>query len=120
MLWLTDKERLTLTVLGALALVGVGVNVWQQRRQPIAIETGPTPPYTQWESMISDARRVDVNHATAEELERLPEVGPSLAQRIVEHRQANGPFKQPEELQNVPGIGPKTFEALKEYVTVKE
>ncbi|MBI3312348.1 MAG: helix-hairpin-helix domain-containing protein [Candidatus Omnitrophica bacterium] len=119
MMYLTDKERLTLTVLGALALVGLGVNLWQQRRPPIGIEAGPTPPVAQWESRISEARRVDVNHATAEELERLPEVGPSLAQRIVEHRQASGPFHTPEELQQVPGIGPKTFEALKEYVTVE-
>lgn len=119
MLWLTDKERLALTVLGVLALAGLGVNLWQQRRPAIGIEAGPAPPVAQWESMISEARRVDLNHATAEELERLPEVGPSLAQRIVEHRQAHGPFRKPEELQGVPGIGPKTFEGLKEYVKVE-
>jgi competence protein ComEA len=69
--------------------------------------------------MIQEAKQVDVNHATAQELERLPEIGPSLAQRIVEYRSAYGPFRTSEELQRVPGIGPKTYEALKDYVTVR-
>ena len=119
MVYLTDRERLTLTVLGMLAIVGMSINLWLQRRPPIRIEPGPQPPYAQWESLIKEARQVDLNHATAQELERLPEVGPSLAKRIVEYRQAHGRFRAPEELQDVPGIGPKTYETLKDYVTVK-
>lgn len=120
MIWLTEKERATLTVLGGLALVGLGVLIWQQRRPPLTVVAGPTPPYAEWGAMIREARQIDLNRATAEELERLPEIGPSLAQRIVEYRSANGPFSNPEELRNVPGIGQKKFEALKEYVAVKK
>jgi len=119
MIWLTEKERLALTVLGGLALIGLGINLWLQRRSPITVEPGPTPPYAQWDAMIQEAKQVDVNHATAQELERLPEIGPSLAQRIVEYRQTHGPFRKPEDLRGVPGIGPKTYEALKDYVTVR-
>ena len=119
MIWLTEKERLTLAVLGALALLGLGMLIWQQRRPPLTVEVGPMPPYAQWEALLSEAKQIDLNHATAEELERLPEVGPSLAQRIVEYRHANGPFSKPEDLRNVSGIGPKTVDALQEYVTVR-
>mgnify|MGYP001586690948 CR=1 FL=1 len=119
MIWLTEKERVTLTVLGALALVGLGITIWQQRRSPITIEAGPPPPYAQWEVMIKEARQIDLNRSTVEELERLPEVGPALAKRILDYRQRHGRFNHPEDLLRVEGIGPKTYEALKEYVTVR-
>lgn len=60
---------------------------------------------------------VDVNRATASELETLPGIGPSTAQKIVDDREKNGPFATPEDLMRVPGIGPKKFEALKDMVT---
>lgn len=60
---------------------------------------------------------VDVNRATAAELEELPGVGPATAQKIVDDRTKNGPFKKPEDLMRVPGIGPSKFEAMKDMVT---
>ena len=99
-------------------LVGLGVRIWQQQRPPLTIEAGSPPPYAQWDAMLQVARQVDLNHATATELERLPEIGPSMAQRIIEYRHTHGQFRSSAELLNVPGIGPKTFEALQDYVTV--
>jgi competence protein ComEA len=61
---------------------------------------------------------VNLNTATAAELEKLPGVGPATAARIVEYRQKNGAFKKAEELMNVRGIGEKTFLTLKPLVTV--
>ena len=72
----------------------------------------------QWDAALASARQVDINTADAAELERLPGIGPSLAQRIVDDRAAHGPFQRPEELQRVKGIGPQTYDALKEHVTV--
>ncbi len=60
---------------------------------------------------------VNVNEATAEELERLPRVGPALARRIVEWRQRHGPFRQAEDLRHVRGIGPSTVRLLDSLVT---
>lgn len=59
---------------------------------------------------------VNVNSASAEQLQLLPNVGPALAQRIVEHRDKNGAFKTAEDLMLVRGIGEASFARLKPYV----
>jgi competence protein ComEA len=61
---------------------------------------------------------VNVNSAGTPQLALLPRVGPSVAQRIVDYRKENGPFKKPEDLMLVQGIGEKTFQLLKPYVAV--
>ena len=66
----------------------------------------------------SGAGPVDLNAATAPDLDALPGIGPVLAQRIVEHREHNGPFRSVEQLDDVPGIGPATYAELAELVTV--
>lgn len=62
--------------------------------------------------------RVDLNAATARELESLPGIGPALAGAIVAYREANGPFAAVDELDEVPGIGPKTLENIRPLVAV--
>jgi competence protein ComEA len=68
----------------------------------------------------ADAGKVNINTASAEELTQLKGVGPSHAARIVEFREKNGPFKNPEGLIQVPGIGQKTFENNKDLILVKD
>jgi competence protein ComEA len=60
---------------------------------------------------------VNVNTADAGQLALLPRVGPSVAQRIVDYRKKNGPFKSTDDLMLVQGIGEKTYELIKPYVT---
>jgi len=64
-------------------------------------------------------RPIDLNHASAEELQRLPRIGPSLAARIVAFRQSHGPFPSVDSLVRVPGIGPATLARLRERLTVQ-
>jgi competence protein ComEA len=64
------------------------------------------------------AGSVNINTATAAELEALSGVGPKTAQTIVEYREANGPFKSIEDIMNVPGIGEGTFEKIRDEITV--
>lgn len=59
---------------------------------------------------------ININQATAQELEQLPGVGPKLAERIVTFRQENGAFKQVEDLLAVKGIGPKNFTTMRPYL----
>ena len=61
---------------------------------------------------------VNLNAATAAQLQTLPGVGASTAQRILDYRQKNGSFKKIEELMNVKGIGEKSFLKLKPLITV--
>jgi competence protein ComEA len=62
--------------------------------------------------------KVDLNRATAGDLDALPGIGPVLAARIVDYRDANGPFRSVDQLDDVPGIGPSIFADLAERVTV--
>ncbi|MDP3064985.1 MAG: helix-hairpin-helix domain-containing protein [Chloroflexota bacterium] len=69
----------------------------------------PTPPTD---------NRIDINSATAAELETLPQIGPALARAIVSYRTQHGAFASVEELLLVKGIGPATLEKLRDRVTV--
>ena len=62
--------------------------------------------------------KVDLNRATVAELDTLPRIGPALAARIIEWREANGRFTSVEDLLAVPGIGDKMLEALRPLVRV--
>ena len=60
---------------------------------------------------------VNINTATAEELQTLPRIGPAMAQRIIAWREAHGGFRSVDELDAVPGIGPSMLENLRPLVT---
>jgi competence protein ComEA len=61
---------------------------------------------------------IDLNRATAADLDALPGVGPATAQAIVDDRARNGPFAQVDDLDRVPGIGPAKLAALRDLVVV--
>ena len=61
---------------------------------------------------------LNLNTATADQLEALPGIGPAMATRILEYREKNGPFKKIEDLMQVKGIGEKAFLKLKPLVSV--
>lgn len=62
---------------------------------------------------------VNINTATASELDALPGIGPATAQKIIDDREANGPFAKTEDLMRVPGIGESKYDALKDLVTAR-
>jgi len=66
-----------------------------------------------------EPQRISINRAEAWLLEALPGIGPALAQRIVDYRNANGAFQRVEDLKRVQGIGQQTYEALKDLITVE-
>lgn len=72
------------------------------------------------ETEETEENRVNINTASASELDALPGIGPVLAQRIIDRRTEQGPFTSVEELLEVDGIGQATLDGLREFITVKE
>ena len=72
------------------------------------------------ETNVSSSNKViNVNKADSSQLETIPGIGPSMAEKIVNYREENGNFQTVEDLKNVSGIGEKKFESMREYVCVK-
>lgn len=83
--------------------------------QVIVFKTGEVPAVT---GSASKGSRISLNQSSALELEELPGVGPALAGRIVDWREANGGFKKKEDLLNISGIGDKLFASIKDEVVL--
>jgi len=66
----------------------------------------------------SDSDLININTASTFELETLPGIGPTIAQKIVDYREQNGPFVSNEDIVNVSGIGPGIYERIKDLITV--
>jgi competence protein ComEA len=87
--------------------------------QPVPPVAGAVPPgATVPGGTGAGAGPVDINRATAAQLDELPGIGPVLAERIVSWREDAGPFASVDDLTAVPGIGPATLEELRESATV--
>ena len=72
------------------------------------------------EEIVSVEEPVNVNTAAAEELERLPGIGPVLARSIVEYREEHGAFRTVDELMNVSGVGQAKLDAIRNDITLGE
>lgn len=79
---------------------------------------GTAPGNTNGSASAGPGGRVNINTAGLAELDSLPGIGPTLAQRILDYRTQKGPFRTIEDLENVPGIGAKKFADLKDLITV--
>ena len=96
--------------------VADGDRVHVPRRGEVVAARGPGPPGGA--SSTSKAPTVDLNSATAEQLEELPGIGPALAKTIVDHRTRHGRFRAVDDLLDVRGIGPAKLDGLRDLVRV--
>ena len=101
---------MTRMVMVVLLILGIGVAT-------AAAQTGSSRKTTAG-AQTATSTPVNLNTASAAQLEGLPGIGKAMAERIVEYRQKNGSFKKAEDLMNVRGIGEKNFLKLKALVTV--
>ncbi|MBS1401793.1 MAG: helix-hairpin-helix domain-containing protein [Oscillospiraceae bacterium] len=117
----TEWAAIVLSVVflaAAVAVTAVGNRSTSVAFAPLTVTAAePTPSDDiSAQTAAAEPERININTATAAELESLPGIGPKLAARIVDYRAANGPFQSPEELMNVSGIGEKTYAGLAEQI----
>ncbi len=120
----------SLLIKGAMLVAAIAVVLWigwpvpkeetQQTEpvQPIATQV-PVASQAVATAPVKTAARVNLNRASADELQALPGIGPVLAQRMVEWRKAHGRYRTVDDLQEVKGIGKKRMDQLRPLVMVK-
>ena len=127
----TDAERRGARLLAILLVLGTLSDLYRARQPEVAspLVTRAEPgAYAGTPGIESSAPAdpgpgapagLDLNRASAAELDRLPGIGPVLAARIVEQRRLHGPFHSVDELRAVPGIGPRLLERLRPVLRVR-
>lgn len=103
----TSKNRWIFTVLAGCLLGGSFFSPLK------GLQAAPAPA-----PVAQEAKVVNINKADASQFESLKGIGPMLAERIIQYREAHGPFKNIEDLVGVPGIGPAKLEKLKTQLTI--
>ena len=97
-----------------LLLILISLVVWENKTYKHALTTEDHT----WLPEASQAYLINVNTATAEQLQELPRIGPVLAGEIIAYRETNGSFSSTEDLLKVKGIGQATYEGLSALITV--
>ena len=117
----TEKYLLLLT---AIFLLCLALLYFTDHRSAGGGDYTVTPQYTAQEPEAPDPPavpgKVNINTASAEELDGLPGIGPVLAQRIVDEREANGPYTGAEDLTRVEGIGQAIVESIQDHIITED
>jgi len=117
------RERAVVLLLTVTLVFGIGVSYYRRARLRRRTSAVPLTVLQDTGAVPATARNaftqlLDINLATARQLDELPGIGPILANRIVEYRQRKGGFRSVGDLRSVPGIGDRRFQTLREFVTV--
>ena len=122
---ISTLEKALLAVTAAFLLLAAGyflgarsgTEPYRVEARPAAAETEPLLPAGT--PAPETPEKVNINTASAEELEALPGIGEKRAQSILEYREEHGPFQTVDELDHVSGIGQGILDGLREYATVE-
>ena len=87
-------------------------------RTPVQIQAISSTAPVEVSTQEDETFPININTATVQELQALPGIGATYAQRIVDYRKANGPFTSPAQLLNVKGIGEARLTSIWDYITI--
>ncbi len=96
-----------------------GQQVWIPRTGEEATRPPPESSIVNQGVEPQSTQRININIASATELEQLPGIGPVYAQRIIAYRESNGPFSDPSQIMEVKGIAEGRYQELEELITVR-
>ena len=120
------KEQIALAALGLALFVGGILSLVDRIRPEVASEFQVIPDAVEVPDTVLSREVLglsqgvlDLNAATASDLEGLPGIGPKMADRIIRYRESKGPFRSVDELNNVRGIGARTLEKLRPMIAVE-
>jgi len=117
----SKRDHIALSVIVFLILAGWGIRLTVLRNiesdEPVVIRNAVPVPDAIIENRSTELTTIDINTAPAAELETLPMIGPSKAERIVGYRETHGPFREIADIMNVAGIGPATFDSIRDMIT---
>ena len=124
MVELTKNEKIALIFLSILLLIGSIILYVRHSRPPreiTIVKNGIKEELSlkEVELELKEARKVDINIASKEELTNIPGIGETLAERIIERRGSYGKFYSTQGLLEIEGIGPQKFEKIKEYIKIE-
>ena len=101
-----------LTVFSVLFLLAFGLHLSCAR-------PGSETPSPSKSEIPASTNAVNINTANAEDLQRIPGIGPVLAKKIVDHRDRYGPFRRPEEILIIDGISEKRFREFRSFIVIE-
>ncbi len=116
MINLTKNERLVISFLICVILLGIGVRHYRHIRQEAVLNAENL----ELDKIIKEKETpININTADFKDFIKLPGIGPKTAEKILEYRQLNNQFWHIEDLKKIKGIGDKKLEKLRKYVTVE-
>jgi comEA protein len=122
------NEQLVLILLSLALLAGIVVSYLDRTNsdaiREFDVKKNAVPvPEMPGETSAEDPKTpeiIDINSATVKDFQKLPGIGPSIAQRIVDYRTQKGKFNAIDDMTQVNGIGPKTLERLRTQLTINQ
>ena len=107
-------------ITGAFLCLLIGIFIGRNTSQGYLSAENAVQAHTQAtvNGTVANDGKIDINTATSEQLQLLPGIGETIAQRIIDYRTQHGPFERIEDIMNVDGIGQTKFENMKPYIKV--
>lgn len=119
------KKGAKVVVFSVIALIAIAVGIYLEVGVSMPFEITAVPDVTQrpqseqYTIAYDSEGRLDINMATADELDTIKGIGKSTAEKIIKYREEHGPFDAIEELTNISGIGTETIEEMRESICVR-